>query len=89
MPSMSWGCVLVFNSLLGIYSRTYIKMPPPYLFRSNLYGFEKPGIRNCPSGKLESNFVSVITNTSILSLMKNFKLSNLLEIELILRLPMT
>ena len=47
-----------------ILSLTYNKMPPPLLFRSSLWGTEKPFIKNWIDGKVLSNLVSDNTKIS-------------------------
>lgn len=55
----------------------------------NMSGFEYRWIAIWLNGKVESFLVSVITDMPILTCIINFKLSDLLDMELILRLPMT
>ena len=81
MPSIPSLKECLDNSFDGISSRTYIKIPPPRLFLSILNGVENPSIKNCPVGNVSSNFVSVITRTSMLPDIVIFNSSNLFLIE--------
>ena len=84
IPSILSGNVCLLTNLLGISSLTNTT-PPPCLFLSRRYGYLKPSIINCESGKLESNLVSVITKMSTLFLIISFNRSNLLDSEFIFK----
>ena len=62
-------------------------VPPPLEFLSNLNGFAKNEIRNCSKGNVSSVFVSGNKRTSILFVIKEVNISNLLPIELIFNWP--
>ena len=64
---------------------TYNNNPPPLELRSLRNGAEKPLIKNWPTGKVLSIFVSEISNMSILSVTKLDKSSNLFLIKFMLR----
>ena len=85
--STSFGKICFSNILLEIVSRMKIITPPPFLFLSNLYGLEKPSIKNRDSKKVSSSFVSVTTRMSIYFSTVSFDCSNLFLIELIFKLP--
>ena len=53
-------------NLHGILSRTYIKIPPPLAFRSDLK-ISSPSMLNYMEGNDSSSFVSDIINTSSLT----------------------
>ena len=82
IPSISVGNLYLESSLLGMSSRTYQRIPPPFLFLSSLYGLRYPSIRNCDVGKVSSSFVSTSISISILPIMKVLIFFlNLFEIE--------
>ena len=62
---------------------------PPCLFLSRRHGCRKPSIMNSESAKLESDFVSVITNISTLLLIISFNWVKVRGSELIFKWPLT
>ena len=66
---------------------TYIKMPPPLLFRSSLWGTEKPFIKNWIDGKVLSNLVSDNIKISTYCTTDIDRISNLLWMEFIFQWP--
>ena len=81
------GWFLGFNSLTGILSLMKSIVPPHLEFLSNLNGFAKNEIRNCSKVNVLSVFVSDNKRTSILFVIKEVNISNLLPIELIFNWP--
>ena len=62
--SICSGREYLFSGKTMIFSLIYDKMPPPLLFRSILWGTEKPFIKNWIDGKVLSNLVSDNTKIS-------------------------
>ena len=85
--STSFGKICFSNILLEIVSRMKIITPPPFLFLSNLYGLEKPSIKNRDSKKVSSSFVSVTTRMYMYFCTVSFNCPYLFLIELIFKLP--
>ena len=48
----------------GMFSLTYNKIPPPFELQTSLHGVHKPSIKDLPSGKLSSIFISEIDNVA-------------------------
>ena len=70
-------------NLDGMLSDTYSRIPPPYLFRSNIK-VQYPSILNCIVGKESFYSVSVIIITSTFPLKPSTNWTNLWRTELIL-----
>ena len=79
------GRFLGFNSVKVILTLMESIIPPPLEFLSNLNGFAKHEIRNCSKGNVSSVFGN--KRTSILFVIKDVNISNLLPIELIFNWP--
>ena len=65
---LSIGFISTVINFEGMSSLTYNKMSSPFELRSSLYGVQNPSIKNSPTGKLSSIFLSEIINTSTLLL---------------------
>ena len=75
----------LLGNLKGMSSRKYNKSPPPFEFRSNLYGGQNPFNLNWVEENESSSLVSEISNMSILVSVMKDNTSNLLIIELIFK----
>ena len=87
MHSISLGKRSFLNSLFGIFSRTYVITPPPFLFLSRQNGLENPRTKNCAVGKVLSSFISVIKRISMYFRTVSFSWSNLFVSEFMFKMP--
>ena len=85
-PSILSGKLCFVNILFGIPSLTYMIIPLPFLFLSNLQGLEYPSIWNWETGNVLSSFISVIIKILSIHVTSPFKSSNVFGRELMLRL---
>ena len=85
--SICGGREYLFSGKTMILSLTYNKMPPPLLFRSSLWGTEKPFIKNWIDGKVLSNLVSDNIKISTYCSADIDSISNLLWMEFIFKWP--
>ena len=85
--SICGGREYLFSGKTMILSLTYNKMPPPLLFRSSLWGTEKPFIKNWIDGKVLSNLVSDNIKISRYCATDIDSISSLLQMEFIFKWP--
>ena len=87
--SICGGREYLFSGKTMTFSLAYDQMPPPLLFRSSLWGTEKPFIKNWIDGKVLSNLVSDNTKISTYCATDIDSISNLLRMEFIFKWPIT
>ena len=63
-----WRFISTVIKSEGVFSLAHNKMPPFFELQSRLYGEQNPSVKNWPTGKLSSIFVSEIINLLTLPL---------------------